>query len=331
MIRDQIGKFAIFLFASLIGLLAAVLGFNAFEPFTDRLHLDILNPNADSKLIQEYSSKSENDQALGHSVSLEGDVQVRGTNGTLFVPLEPSRSIFSQDQIVTGNKSNITFRLKNSTLVKLFDNTRVIFERDPERNDGLILTLLDGRVSLVESGNLSLLKVYRNGKEVSAKHLLLPFIDFRSANLRADKEDLDQDDKHLLVIPSGSNPGGASSIESNEPANGLATSDAFNAPLGGSETQLSNDDIFLRLQGQTRTFQRCYLNFIEREHTRTTGQVVIGFTVNSNGRVRDSKLIRSEFKDSTLHNCLTEVIERTRFQAFQGKDVVIGEFPILLQ
>jgi hypothetical protein len=100
---------------------------------------------------------------------------------------------------------------------------------------------------------------------------------------------------------------------------------------------LTNSDIVHQLRSQSGFFQRCYLNYLHRTEAKNDalegvgGVVTLGFVIQSNGKVAEAKIVKSDFKDSTLHNCLTEVVERTVFRGFRGNPVPVLEFPIALQ
>ncbi|MES2855611.1 MAG: TonB family protein [Bdellovibrionota bacterium] len=92
---------------------------------------------------------------------------------------------------------------------------------------------------------------------------------------------------------------------------------------------VSNDEIRTSLRAQTAFFQRCYLAYINRSGTGA-GSIVVAFTVSQAGKVRDAKILRTTFNDSTLNSCVLETVERTSFRAFEGDDVPVLEFPIEL-
>ncbi len=113
-----------------------------------------------------------------------------------------------------------------------------------------------------------------------------------------------------------------------QPATSPAAPPKSLPPRPSQGASLSQEYLDSVLKAQERFARSCYLKYFQRMRGRVdTGRVLMGFVVEPNGRVSRANVIHSEISDSEYLDCLTSVVLRTRFQAFQGQPIDI-EYPI---
>lgn len=268
---------------------------------------------------------------VGQILAVEGQVERRLPGAVNMETVPNPRPLFHQDLIVIQNGGSATISLEpNGPTLRLHENTRFIPELDATKPGAFIGTLLDGTLTVLNPGRKDLFRLFREGKEVAfeaADKTLVPMIP--------------ADGTALPARPSDSAGGGITIVATQPDESSAAKPEATPVPSAALETPasetetdvLTNDDIIKTLRTQTGLFQRCFLSFIHRNSVPagTSGRVTMSFTVQSSGRVVDAQVKRSDFKDETLHHCIKEVTERTRFKTFRGAAVPVQEFPISLQ
>lgn len=268
---------------------------------------------------------------IGEIQSVTGQVERRLPKSVKIETVPGPRSLHNQDLIITQNDSSAVLILGSSgTTLKLGENTRFIAELDPAHQDALIGTLLDGSAQVLNPGKSDSFRLFRDGREIALENLnrtLVPVIPAESQTPPAVQATATPG---LIITatrpdePTGSPRPAATPITSGEDENAT------------SREVLTDQDIIRQLRGQTGFFQRCYLNYIHRNQKPGAevgpgGTVIVSFVIQSNGKVTEAKIVRSDFKDSTLHNCINEVIGRTLFKGFKGNPIPVLEFPISLQ
>jgi hypothetical protein len=271
--------------------------------------------------------------AIGEIQSVEGQVERRLPQSENMETVPGARPLFSQDLVLTQKSSSavLVFTASQTTL-KLAENTRFIAELDSLKPGAIVGTLLDGNIQVLNSGRPGLFRLFREGHEIALKDLernLVPILPGEGKNASAQNAP--------AVTPTPLNGLTISATLPEEPVGAAAQPPKTQVSEAVSNEILTNEDIVRQLRIQTGFFQRCYLNFIHRTQkpdSATVGQagvVTVSFMIQSNGKVNETKVVRSDFKDTTLQNCITEVISRTVFRGFQGNPVPVLEFPISLQ
>lgn len=268
---------------------------------------------------------------IGRLTSVEGQVERRLPGSAIMETVPSPRPIFHQDMIVTQGDSSASLVLEpDGPTLRLNENSRLVVEKDTTRPGAFIATLLEGTITPLNSGRAGFFRLFRDGKEVSLDSLsqqLVPVIPSEPAVAASPTvsgakppvsgiviQVTQLDESVVRPTPTQSAPGASEMAESG--------------------AVLTNEEILRTLRGQYGLFQRCYLSYIHRQKSgaaATGGTMQANFTIQTSGKINDAKIAQSDFKDTTLHNCVTEVIERTRFKAFEGAAVPVERFPISLQ
>lgn len=311
-------KLMIPLAAVLIGIVAAVAGFNSLK--------NLPNSRGPSGPLTE----------IGQITEAKGDVQHRLPHSFKIEPVSSPTSYHAQEWLITGRDSNAIVVFNNATSLRLAGDTRIVAEPDPGVSEGIVVTLLSGDVALASPGDAHQLRVLRNGEEYKLyRGSPVPMVPLIRPGAGSGSASTDTSATPLPAVTATT--ADETATVSTPPPAADATPPrvlpSYKQP--GQSDAPSNADIQRQLRMQTSFFQRCYLTFINRtkvnKETAPTGTVVVGFTIQPNGKVNGVKVVRSDFKDQTLHKCLTEVIERTPFKAFNADAVPVSEFPISLK
>lgn len=275
---------------------------------------------------------------IGEITAVEGSVE-RRTPGAVNIETVPGpRPLYHQDLLVTQRASTATITLTpDGPTLRLNENTRFIAEIDATRHGAFIGTLLDGTLSVLNSGRKGLFRLFREGREIpleSAERRLVPVIpaEGTAPSSQAAVGGTPSPMTGGIIITATSPSEEAQPTPKPESTAPQAANSA--SPLEAESEILTNDDIIKTLRGQTGFFQRCYLGFIHRSGSNASsqsGKVTLRFKIQPSGKVSDASILRSDFRDSTLNNCVREVLERARFKIFRGPAVPVEEFPISLQ
>lgn len=271
---------------------------------------------------------------IGYMTSIEGRLDHRLPNTVRTKIVSGPAPLHHQELLITQRASSAELSFPTAdALVRLHESTRFIAERDPHREDAIIATILDGAVTVQKVGKKDLIKFYKAGRELKLEGDGTMTLGVESAPaLSAKSQPLpENEDEFRVIVTATTKPADSSKPEG-------AAMDSRTEP---NSDILTNEDIIRQLRAQSGFFQRCYLNHIHREQAKagesivgtpaSSGTIVTSFTIQTTGKVTDAKVIRSDFKDSILHSCVAEVLERTTFRGFKGEPVPVREFPISFQ
>lgn len=272
---------------------------------------------------------------VGSIAQIEGRLDHRPPGSAKTSTVTESVPLHHQELLITQRASSAQVNLKaSSTLLRLNEGTRFIAELDPSKKNALLVTIIDGTVTVLEPGQTELIRVFKGGQEIAlSQNSKGETLGAKTAPVIASdgsSTDLSQPEDFKLIVTATKSSVKARPSEASE-----------NSPEEErSSNVLSNEDIIRRLRAQSGLFQRCYLGHIHREQAKSpeaslassqARTVVVSFTIQSSGRVNDSRIVRSDFKDTILHSCVGEVLERTIFRGFKGEPVPVREFPISFQ
>lgn len=271
---------------------------------------------------------------IGKIDSVQGAVTARLARTLDFKKVASGAPLFSQEVLQT-DQGEAVLTLNTQTQIKMIEATKFVVETDATRSDGLIGTILEGKVIILNPGAEGRFRLFQQGREVALDRAIVNAPNIVTPVKRAPISG-------LTVTATVANEI-ANETEDALPDAATATGKATPDPAASTDV-LTNEDIVRQLRGQTGFFQRCYLAYINRvrgdkasveggftAQAPTAGTVGVSFKVQPNGRVSDAKLTRSDFKDEILHRCVIEVVERARFKPFTGETVPVLEFPIRLQ
>jgi len=283
----------------------------------------------------EWGSTGGDLKQIGQILAIEGQVE-RRLSGSVHIETVPGpRPLFHQDLLVTQHRSSVTFALEpNGPTIHLNENARFIAEVDPSKPGTFIGTLLSGTLAIVNPGRKDLFRLFRDGQQVAlenADKTLIPIIPEEPSAMTLKSLPTASPTSDVVIIATQTDDSALPKPESTPSTN---TGKPLANPQPETESGLlTNDDIVKALRNQTGLFQRCYLSFIHRTNSPigSGGRITLSFNVQNTGRVHDAQVVRSDFKDTTLHNCVKEVTERARFKTFRGNAVPVREFPITLE
>lgn len=98
--------------------------------------------------------------------------------------------------------------------------------------------------------------------------------------------------------------------------------------LGGEQT-LSSAYIERTLSSKSGHLRRCQTNSI-RDKLPAFGQMLLSIRIEPSGKVASVRPLSNTINNIHLTSCVTEVIERTKFRAFNGKPITLS-YPIDFQ
>ncbi len=277
-------------------------------------------------------------RAIGQIESVAGEVESRLPHQAVVTFLTQPRAYFAEEMLSTHNDSTVVLALNNSARIKIPSDSRVVSEADPQDPSQISLTILSGTLEIETAGEPGKLRLFRNGKQLSGKELNQ--IDRPIINLTGQPAlgptpmtGLQTPPLVLLVPPEKNEP----PIVATQPQE-TSTLPAPSKPVNKGATTggaLSNEEIVRTLQKQSSFVQNCYLGLLKRNPgvapSKLNGTIYLWFTIQPNGKVTDTQVHRSPFKDQTLDHCLIEVIERTLFRPFRADAIRVTDFPIELK
>jgi hypothetical protein len=288
---------------------------------------------------------------VGEVSELSGEVTHRLPRSINIEPIKEPGLLHSQELLTTGHASFARLKLDEGSELRLEEDSSVVVEIDPTKENSLTVTLLAGRLSPLRTGKPGALRLFREGREIplsgDAESTLKPSVpvigrsDDSATGFGASTGDSSggvvvapTPDETLL--PPTSPPQKATT--QGKPAK--ASSSSAQAGTKVTDT-LSDDEVRKYLRAQNGFFQRCYLTYMNRagrvksqqqpNAPEKRGTVTVAFTIEPSGKTSGAAVVRSDFKDPTLQKCIIEVIDRTPFRAFDGDPIDIAEFPIAME
>lgn len=287
-------------------------------------------------------------KTIGQIVSIDGQLERRGAGAVGMEKIPGPGPIYHQDLLITQGHSNAKVVLEpGGPILLLEDNTRAIFELDPTAQGSFQAVVLDGSIKVIQPGQKGMFRLFKGGTEIPI-----------DGSWKAEVPVITADSIAAEEFNKSSEPGASPATPLSTQQITATQADEFakegrdseipkaqdlnsSNSSSGEKIQdvLTNDEIVKSLRSQTHLFQRCYLTHLHRKdqeaksatgHTQG-GRVIVSFTIQNSGKVTGVKTLQSDFKDNVLQNCVTEVIERSRFKSFSGQAVFIQEFPIDLR
>ena len=308
--------------------------------------------------------------AIGKVQINEGKVEARLPKTDHNVDVHAPMPFYNQEQIFTRGGAKATLSFSNGSAITLAPDTKLVAETEGGSTDSVTVTVLTGLVSVTSPGPDGKLRIRKDGEEISVQELLgrslkeltsSPNSPFRQpARLTVvsgnDQTKPARSTKPLIIISATTLPDDTASARGDERSRsgkGESGNETATRVLGEA---LTDAEISRQIRGQSSFFQRCYLSYISRSQEpssdktpggaphpgagfglaggpvgQQSGDVVLSFKIQPTGKVGDAKVSKSDLNNPTLLKCLTEVLERTSFRAFNGEAITIEEFPISLQ
>jgi TonB family protein len=279
--------------------------------------------------------------AAGEVVSVKGLVMGRASNQSESKKLFAQTPLSSPFQLVTGTDSEATiefgerFRvLAQSSLLlekvgpryRIHLNSGHIIREKPQSQTEFIASQLpvpNQQLEISTSKDKApthTAKEQNSSPSVSSGPAAVPI----SAD---DKDDSDFESGSNLEEDEGAHPNEGEEneqVDQGHPAEDGETA-RLNPNLEKSKEQDLLRDTFKLHQ---RFMEKCFIQHLERHQGESKdGQILLRFTIQKNGRLRDIKIVKSAYADQDLHRCLLEVVERVRIKK-DFKRPTTTEFPL---
>lgn len=254
---------------------------------------------------------------IGEVTAVTGSVEHRWPARLEILPLAAGAKLHVGELILTHSNSQAVITFSNGAQLRVLPDSQVVAELDSTREGAVRATVVSGGAQITKPARSGSLRLFHEGREIT-----------------------EGDASEKAVIPQ---PGGAPAVlPTAKPDVIVATTPAETptpGPLANPKlakpvevgSRLGDDEIRRTFGKNTGFFQRCYLSHLSRKGSTSAHVVTVGFTIQPTGKVSTAKLVRSEFEDATLNNCVLETVERTSFRPFNGDPISILEFPIELK
>jgi hypothetical protein len=268
---------------------------------------------------------------VGSITGVDGIVETRTAGKTARAAAHAKQDLHNGEVIFTERASQVAITLRGGTALTVEPGSKFVAELDRNHEGVINGTLIEGDTSIVTVGQPGKFHLFKNGKELPLSEdstRQIPVVPVVTS--AAPQGPAVTSRETTVVTASTPNPNIESAPAATpQPVYNLAERTGVN-PSG----PLSDDEIKAALRNQTSFFQRCYLAYIGRGSSETaheTGIVKVSFTIAGTGKVKNAKLLRSDFSDKTLNGCILETVGRTSFRSFDGDEIPVLEFPIDLR
>ncbi len=216
--------------------------------------------------------------------------------------LTSQSKVLENDTLSTDQDSTVNFHLGSGAKFQMAPLTKVIFENDAHHQ--VNMTILEGQVQLLsqEKGSFD---VTKKGKSLNLSELKI--------NIELAKPTVPTETPQLQTAPA------------------MPTTQSIQKKTSRETTSLDQEDINKVMRNQTSFLHRCYINYMLRsQRLDLTGQVVLSFIIQPDGKVLNPKIISSPIQEDQLDRCLTDVISRARFKEFNSQPILVQAYPIHL-
>lgn len=271
---------------------------------------------------------------VGSVQTVTGQVESRKPKSLKFASVTSGHQLHSGEVILTQAASEAIVILEGGASLKIEAGSRLAAETDATRAGAVVATVIEGDVQVLSPGKTGSLRLFKDGKQVAVAEMQgttegNPVV--RPPDLGT--EPVEEDTAPVVEAPLPETSAPSSSAGSATSSSGSARSQG--TPSVGDSTSITNDEIRRRLRSQSPFFQRCYLTYLNRTANSNTpsegGTVTVAFVIQPSGKVHEAKIVRTDFQDATLNNCVVETVERTSFRAFASNAVPVLEFPVTLK
>lgn len=256
--------------------------------------------------------------AIGEIVAVNGAVEHRWPARIEILPVVPGSAFHAGELVITHSNSQAVLAFKNGAQLRVLPDSQVVAELDATHEDAIRATVVSGNASITKPGSGGSFRLFREGRDVT-----------------------EGEAKTKLEIPAtGSAPVVAPALHTKDVVTATTpaetpTPGAMENPKAATPIEIgsvpTNDEIRRTFGKNAGFFQRCYLTHLSRKGASDAHSVTVGFTIQPTGKISAVKLVRSDFQDATLNNCVIETIGRTSFRPFKGEPIPVLEFPVELK
>lgn len=230
---------------------------------------------------------------LARLMYTSGDVAVFRKNMTDKELIKKNTDLYYLDSVEIGPDGDAVLEFDSSYRIRILDNALVTLDEEEGRAN---IILKRGDVQVENFGRENSVIITKNGQRYSATDYELTF----------KRENANQNFPEIAP-DANLNP----------------------TPAPGADGSLSAEYIQDTLKRQIPAFDKCYKQVLQRT-PGLTGQVVMNFTIDRNGKIVSASVGNSSINDNDFKRCLSEVLMRTEFKSFTG-DPITSSFPITFE
>ena len=259
--------------------------------------------------VRHFLGFSEKRLVLSKIGIVEGQARLHKSNEMGSEPLNEKGSLFSGDRIETAAKSSVDVEIGTGGLIKILENSRVLFERDEKAVPPLTrVEIIEGRIqTVVKPVELNIVLVDNGSTSSLAEHAQIPV------------EKIVPAPDTLSTLPK------ATSDTRELHLGGQRGSPPGPAPGTAADT-LPDDYIESTVRNQKSLLSRCFAEHL-KTNTKAQGRVDLSFLIEKSGAVQQVRVIGSTIPDEKFKACLVQVIERVQFRKFNS-DPILVNYPL---
>lgn len=254
--------------------------------------------------------------SLATVVSSKGTTEWISRQSLAKRPLTKSLAIKMNESLSTGSDGEMVLRFKRGAEIRLLPSSFVTIVR---KANSTLLALRHGDIEVINEGEGDSVLVSQRGQDRP----------LREYQPQANTEPLWIDPQALDTVKTvETSTEMASSIEGQQTdmnSDGTITlSKDLLAPVSDKQSKDFQAQIRSmiadRIGRQKNHLFRCYSNLIQKKKA-AHGKLDLHFTVNTQGKVEDPMIVKTELPDKKFESCLLQIIKRTDFQPFQGQKI----------
>jgi hypothetical protein len=263
-----------------------------------------------------------------------GDVDLRQAHVTYTKPVaETPTQLYQHDAVIvrTGSLGRLIFQ--GGAEINVLEDSEVLVEffNPKDALSPAYLTLRRGNLEIKKPGLAGRLFIVRDKKVISLAEW---------TDVATQPSNVVSVDNEAPAVSVNAASAGAAAVA----GNGAATSAAAGAvkasgealdgtapiiDIGGGEQTLSSGYIESTLAAKGQQFRRCQINSV-RDKLPALGQMLFSIRIESTGKIGAVKQLSSTINNIHLTSCVTDVIERSVFRAYNGKAITLS-YPIDFQ
>lgn len=279
----------------------------------------ILSDSISDKISDWIFGRQENGAVVGKLVQLNGSAKVISGNREKSVigPINDPIILLDGDRLEVSAKSqgSLILNSQDEFLVKPTTNLMLQLWNARDGQSPVYVTLLSGQLELQKAGVRGRAYLVKQGR------LFMPGQEMRNQrlNLILNQKEIDIELSENQL-----------SEDTSEELDSEGELDVPEEKLNTSEPEtLSNEYIDDSISRKQISLQKCWLSRVKNSPVHK-GRLVVQFEISRRGKVKDTKIIESDFNDETLHNCIIGVIQRINFRSFKGPEISLS-YPIQLE
>lgn len=267
------------------------------------LVLIFLGPQWADRFGQSYDPAPSPEPAIGKLEVKDGRADYRPFRHDRFSSVTGKSDLHHLSSLQVQSRGLVVLELSGYVLqfsgpgLAIFERWTATDEKSP-----ILIHLVSGSLNEVAAGEPGKLYVLHNGEMTDPKGAALK----KGRTLRISAVSVGE--------PSAQPP----SPTISEAGTAVATPSADTEPLPPA---LTNEYLDGEIAKEAEQFQRCQSNAV-RDHGAVKGQILIGLTINPDGKVAEAQVLSSTFQDERLYSCLLQVFRRVQFRPFNGPPIV---------